>query len=508
MSIEGALSIASREIGNITDQISLVSHNIANANTPDYSAEDLSQQSVSVGGVGMGAVNGTVQRAVDQQVQSGLFAQNGNVAALQTQQAALQQVDGASGAVGSGTDIGSLLGALGNVFSALAGSPDNQTQQQQVVAAAQALAGQIKTVSATVAATRQGAQDAVVSGVAALNAGLATLGSLSDRIVVAKAAGLSTADLENQRDAAKDSLSKLISVRFLDQPNGDLLAVSSGGLDLPIRGLTAPFGTGAATLAPGTYAPGGGVPAITLGGRDVTAQMAGGEIGGNIALRDSALPTIQANLDEFAYALTNRFDTQGLTLFSDANGNVPAASGGPAQSGYIGYSGTIQVNPAILTNPALVRDGTHAVAAGAGGASAFTPNSAGGPAGFTAMIVRVLQFALGNQVAPGSAQPPPNMAGLGPSGTLSAGFAAPADLGGLATAVTAAEAQQSAGATAQLSGAQALQTTLQGTLAAGTSVSIDGEMSKMIGLQNAYGANARILAAVQSMWTQLLQTVQ
>jgi flagellar hook-associated protein FlgK len=30
----------------------------------------------------------------------------------------------------------------------------------------------------------------------------------------------------------------------------------------------------------------------------------------------------------------------------------------------------------------------------------------------------------------------------------------------------------------------------------------------MIELQNAYGANARVIATIQSMWTQLLQAVQ
>ena len=33
-------------------------------------------------------------------------------------------------------------------------------------------------------------------------------------------------------------------------------------------------------------------------------------------------------------------------------------------------------------------------------------------------------------------------------------------------------------------------------------------MSLMIQLQNAYGANAKVIAAVQSMWTQLIGAVQ
>ena len=123
-----------------------------------------------------------------------------------------------------------------------------------------------------------------------------------------------------------------------------------------------------------------------LGGQDVTQQLTGGQIGGNIALRDSTLPTIQANLDEFAQNLSSRFAAQGLTLFSDGGGNVPSGGGTPAQAGYIGYANEIQVDPAVLATPSLVRDGTTAIAGSPTGASAFTPNPPGGPAGFTGMI--------------------------------------------------------------------------------------------------------------------------
>ena len=508
MGINTALGIAAAEIRNINAQISLVSQNIANAGTPDYAAESITQTSLTAGGVGMGAVNGVVQRAVDQQAQSDLLAQNGDVASLQTQQAALRTIDGVQGAVGGGTDIGSLLGALGNAFSALAGSPDNQAQQQRVVASATALATQINTVANTVDAVRQSAQDAIVAGVAGLNTSLATLGSLSKQIVQARAIGQSTADLENQRAAAEDGLSKLVSARFFEQPNGDLLAVTASGLDLPLHGVTNPFGTAPASVSAATFAPGGGLPAISLGGRDVTAQFTGGQIGGNIILRDTTLPTVQANLDEFAHTLSTRFAAQGLVLFTDAGGAVPTASGVPAQAGYIGYAGTIQVNPAVLANAALVRDGTNAVPGTPGGATAFTPNPSGGPAGFTGLISRILQFALGSQMATGVPQPAPNVSLLGPSGTLAAGFAPPSDLAGFAAAVTAAEAQTSASTTAQLDRSQAVQTTMQATFTTNTSVSIDAEMSRMVVLQNAYGANAHVMTAVQSMWSQLLQAVQ
>ncbi len=55
--------------------------------------------------------------------------------------------------------------------------------------------------------------------------------------------------------------------------------------------------------------------------------------------------------------------------------------------------------------------------------------------------------------------------------------------------------------------ARRVQTTLQSKLTAETGVSVDTELSNMIVLQNAYGANAKIITAAQAMWTTLLNAV-
>ena len=81
---------------------------------------------------------------------------------------------------------------------------------------------------------RQTAQDDIVAEVATLNSTLGTIGRLSDQIIALKASGQSTADLENQRDAAVATLSQLVNVKVLEQPNGDVLITTSEGLTLPI----------------------------------------------------------------------------------------------------------------------------------------------------------------------------------------------------------------------------------------------------------------------------------
>jgi flagellar hook-associated protein 1 FlgK len=73
-----------------------------------------------------------------------------------------------------------------------------------------------------------------------------------------------------------------------------------------------------------------------------------------------------------------------------------------------------------------------------------------------------------------------------------------------ASDVMSAQSGASTQASASLATAQAAQTTLNNSVAAVSGVSVDTEMSTMIGLQNAYAANARIITAVQSMWTSLL----
>ncbi len=386
MSLDAALSIASSGLATVNQQFRLVSQNVANASTVDYAREVSTTQSLAAGTQGMGALSGPVQRVLDQQMQASLFTQNATVSCWQTQQTALQKIDAVQGTPGQGSDLSSLLGKVQDGFAALANDPSSVPAHSSVVSAAQALTRQLNALSTATTTGRQQAEHDLVGQIATLNTTLARIGDLSRQIVQLRASGQSSADLENQRDAARDDLSKLVGVRALEQPNGDLLLLTPSGLRLPTSGGTA-FATSDANPGPTAYYPGGGIPAITLAGVDVTSGLQGGAIGANIALRDATLPAFQAGLDEFAQTLSTRFDAQGLRLFSDATGTVPTPTGPNAQSGYVGYAASVQVNPAVLATPALVRDGTQAAS---GGASAFTSNPSGGPAGFTTLIGRVL----------------------------------------------------------------------------------------------------------------------
>jgi flagellar hook-associated protein 1 FlgK len=507
MSLDAGLSVAASGLRNVNQHLSVVAQNVANAGTPGYARQVLGQTSLAAEGLGMGVRTGVAAREIDLQMQSAALRQGAAVAGLEVRQAALARVEAAHGGVAQGGDLPALLARMEASFSALATDPASQATQRATASAADALARQVNALGAEYTALRQEAQDTLVRDVAALNAALRQIGTLGTRIVQDRALGLSTADLENQRDTARQEVARLVDARFIEQPDGDLLVATSSGVALPTRFGTDPFAIDEATLdATATY-PAGGAPAVTLRGTDVTPGLRGGTIGATLALRDQVLPRFQAELDEFAYTLATRFDAQGLRLFTDPAGAVPT-TGVPVQAGYVGYAGTMRLNAAIATDPALLRDGTHAVPDTPGGPTAFTPNPAGGPAGFTTLAQRVLDFALGTEVRPGTLHPAPSSTGLGPAGTLAAGFRPQGRLGDVATALVTAQVQELGATEESLAGARTLRATLDDRLAQSSAVSIDTEMTRMVQLQGAYAANARIIAAVQAMMDQVLQMVR
>jgi flagellar hook-associated protein 1 FlgK len=476
MSLDSALSIATGGLANINAQFALISQNVANAATPGYAVEVGSQQSLTADGVGLGVQSGPAQLQIDQALQASVNQQNAVVSNGQTTQAALQAIDSVLGAPGSGSDLGSLLGQLQDSFSTLLTDPSNQTQQSAVVSSATTLTQGINALSNAYTAQRQAAQNDLESSVTTLNSTLATIGQLSNQIIALKPTSQGVADLENQRNEAVNTLSSLIDIKTIEQPNGDISIFTGSGLTLPIRGAgSSPVSIAAASTPAGSSYPNGGIPGVMLGGVDVTNQLVGGQIGADITLRDSTLPTAQTALDQFSSTLTSRFAAQGLDMFTDAGGNVPANVAAQDPTGYLGYASTIQVSSAITNDPSLVRDGTSATAT-------FTPNPANGPAGFNTLIQNVINTTFGSQAG----------------GSLS----------DIATGLVTAQAQQSANASNNLTTEQALQTSLQSKFSATSSVNMDTEMSLMLSLQNAYASNARVINVAESMFTALDQAVQ
>jgi flagellar hook-associated protein 1 FlgK len=506
MSLSAALSITTSGLAHVQRQLAQAAQDVANAGTAGYTRKTIAGRSAPTEGGGGGVTSLGVAREVDAALQAEANAARSQAAGAALRETLLRGVERAHGTTEEGNSLAGALAVLRSALVTLREAPGETLRQNEVVAAAGEVASRFRTISSAIGEARQQAQDGMAAEVAALNAGLRETARLDRLIRVETAAGRSTAELDDQRDAAIGALSDSLQLRVIEQKDGGVLLVARGGLVLPLDENSDAFSIAPATVGPEAYhGAGGTLPGVTLDGVDVTGQLAGGRLAALLELRDATLPRFQAELDLAAAQTAARFEAQGLRLFTDAAGAVPDIS---LPGDVVGFAGAIRVNAGVQAEARLVRDGTHVVAGDPAGATAFTPNPADGPAGFSTLMDRVLGFTFGAEVAAGVAQPGFPASGLGPDGTLESMLPPTATLEAYASQLTAAQTGERAAASRTRAQAETLGTSLQARIAEQSGVDVEREMAAMVELQNAYAANARVLSTVQQMWDALYGAVR
>ena len=506
MSLDLAFGIARNGLLATQRALANVAQNITNADTPGYTRKSATAVSITTNGMPLGAKLGEAQRHVDSALIAERNFRAGEAAAAGVRERLLASIEAVHGATDSGDSLGDTIAALRSSLTGLRGAPGDTGLQRQAAQAAMTVANRFNEVANAVGTARQQAQNSILDEVRTINDSLHQITQLTALIKGDTVRGLPTGDLEDQRDLALARLSESLPVQALHQSDGGLVLVTRGGLSLPLDDRTDALSTAMAAIGPNShYGPGGTIPAITMGGVDITRQLVGGRLGEYVNLRDVTLPCYQAELDVAAAQLASRFDAQGLTLFTGRSGQVPDVTLGypdPA-GGQIGFANQIRINAAVATNPALLRDGTHDVADTPGGPSAFTANPAGGPSGFAALLDRIVDHSLGETVREGTNWSPIPSTGLGPDGSLSSPFIPARSVEAYAATLTGAQTADRAAATAGRTRAEGLKAALDARFQNESGVDPDAEVAHLIKLQNAYAANARVMSTAQQMWDSL-----
>jgi flagellar hook-associated protein 1 FlgK len=527
VSLDGAIGSSTSGLRAISAQLRTVSNNVSNAEVQGYTRKVLPTRAVTADGIGIGVGIEQVVRVTDTALQRAVWAREASFAAAEMRASILAPIESLHGRPEDGSSLAGLLGRVQQSFVSLAADPASASLHVEVVQGAETLAARINEMAGAVTAARNRTQDLLAAGVGEVNRLLSEAGVLSREIMRLRNEIQGTAELEDKRDALITQLSQLIDIRVVLKESGEMLAYTRGGLSIPLRGDA--FSTRGAALGPAAfYDPAGGsVPGVFLidpvrpdEPLDLTRGQLGGRLGALLTLRDETLPRFTAELDEFAQKLARRFEQQGLRLFTDAAGNVPHEGGTTPQARYVGFSSEIRVFALVQENPRLVRDGTHEVPAGFPGFPAtrelqppygdpFTPNTPGGPEGFTGLIERILEYTFGANIGLNRPHDPAFLAtGLGPNGRLSSPIPAAATLMAYATSLVATQTAEHAAAKATADGERATRDLLANRYADVVGVNLDTEMALLVQLQNAYQANARVLATVQAVWDALLNSVR
>lgn len=336
-SLSGALLIATSGLSANQAGLDVVSRNVANSQVTGYTTKTAPLESVVTGDTNSGVRTLAVTRDVNQALLRQVQLASSTNSQLTTQNTFLQAFQSNFGSPGNTTNLTAQIGNLQNAFSALTNSPDDPTAQTQTITVAQNLVQQFNSVATNISAVREQADQQIATSVTNINTALNQIFTLNNQIVQLTAQGLSTADLEDQRDDEVNSIAQQMNIQTSVNGNGAVYIQTSNGTSL----LDATYNPNTPALTfnqtpvvlPGSayYPPPSSalssqpLSGIKVNGVDITSQITGGNIAGDLNVRDNLMPATQSQLDELAGQLITKFNNNDLQLFLAGTNVLPSS---------------------------------------------------------------------------------------------------------------------------------------------------------------------------------------
>ena len=325
MGLTSALNTAVFGISFNQRQIDVTASNIANADTAGYSKKTVSANAYFDGeGNVAGIVTNEISRIINEEIQSDYFNSLAETNYGKQIAAFTDRLDDIFGTIGDQTGLSALAGELTSALSSLVNQPGTYAAQQEVVAAADAMARELNSSYQQIADLRQEADEALARQTETVNSLLSSIESIDAAIRDATQAGVSSSEMEDERDRLVEQLSGYLDLNVSKTTTNTLFIQTKNGQPL--------FSDGeAATLAfqptnrLGADQQGNAIVATTAGGAQFDIVPAGasgrdrttgtGLMVATMELRDDVLIEAQKQLDTIAAELSLAFSnvTQAST---------------------------------------------------------------------------------------------------------------------------------------------------------------------------------------------------
>ena len=342
----GAMNTALSGIEAFEAGINTVSENLTNAATPGYAVEtvNLSTAVANANQPGTGVETPQIARAADGFVAGVLRTANSAGAAATVMSTSLSNI---SNALQDDGDVQSAMNQFFTDVAALAADPTSGGAQQTVLSDAQNVAGSFQSAAGSITQTMTGAVTALGQNVTAANNLLGQLKIINQDLQ----ASPNDPTLEDQQEAALNSLASLLPVNVLPQSDGAVIVASGGTVLLDQSGVKSLSLTGGTGAEP---------PSITAGAADtaVTLTATDGQIGANIASWNAGAAANQSlgTLASVFAANVNTSQAEGLTS-AGAPGAALFAVPSPSVAPAAGNTGTASLTAQITNAGQVPTDG-------------------------------------------------------------------------------------------------------------------------------------------------------
>lgn len=470
MSLSSALSIALSGLQAQSTALTVVSSNIANAQTAGYTEKSVEYDAVNLGnGLGGVTISGYT-RATNEALTASLNTATSNAGYLSTQYSYLQQIQSILDSSSSNPTLSSDLATFESDWNSLAASPESSIAQQTVINDANTVANDIRTIASSVTSLQKQVTTDISTSVSTLNADLAGVQQLNTEIASANASNQPIVDLEDQRDTLINQISSITSVVVMQRNNGQIALYTPNGTTL-VDGVAQTFSYNGSTIT-------------NAQGQDETAGFTGGSLQAQLNFVSTSasaasssdpgtgvIAKINAQLQTLVSAFTgssSAFATAYSNAVSSSTASGASQNGDTLASSFFTVSddssgnpdpSTFQVNASLLNSSAdLPQTGVSAISDSFSSTSNYTAS------GLSAQGVTYTQ--LGTAI-----------------------------LSNFQLAANTLKSSSTDAATQQ--------TYYSSTLADDTGVDTDTELVALTTLQNAYSAAAHIITTVETLYSDL-----
>jgi flagellar hook-associated protein 1 len=322
MGLSSALATAMSGLRSTQASLSIISSNVANAQTPGYVSETTNQIEVASGGFGSTVTTTGVNRALDVFVQNQLRTETSGGGYADQMANILGQLQSVYGTPGGDGTLETALSNFTTSLQALSNNAGSHSAQAVALSAAQSLAQQLNTTTQGVQTLRTNADQDIGNSAAQANTDMSQIAQINSQLQGLKPTDPQAATLMDQRDGAISNLSKLVDIRVTTDSSNQTNVFTNSGMQLVGQGLASSFiysspGALSATSLYNANPALSGVGSLNLklpngASVDVVANniVTSGQIAADLKLRDQTLPQAQTQLDQLAATLSSSLSDQ------------------------------------------------------------------------------------------------------------------------------------------------------------------------------------------------------
>ncbi len=322
MGLSSALATAMSGLRANQAALSIISSNVANAQTPGYVNQNPNQIEIASGDFGSTVQTTGVNRQLDLFVQNQLRTETSGGKYADQMSNILGQLQSVYGTPGGDGTLETSLSNFTTALQSLSSNPGDQSAQSVALSAAQTLAQQLNTTTRGIQSLRTNVDQDIGNSAAQANTDMTQIAQINTQLQGLNPTDPRAATLMDQRDSAINDLSKLMDIRVVTDSSNQASVFTTSGVELVGSGLSSSLvyhsqGTLGATSLYNANPAKSGVGALSIrlpngANIDLVANnsIGSGQIAADLKLRDQTLVQAQTQVDQMAATLSSSLSDQ------------------------------------------------------------------------------------------------------------------------------------------------------------------------------------------------------